>query len=201
MGSPVICPPPDACHKQGSCDPSTGTCDNPAKDEGASCDDGNLCTLDDECQSEVCVGSPVICPPPDACHKPGSCNPSTGMCDNPAKDDGASCDSDGDPCTPDDHCKDGVCVAGEPKTCASYACDKATGQCLARCQSARDCVDGKVCDRTHQCVDAPPDAYHHDTSGCALAAPGSPPPSPRTLAALFMLALAALGARRPRAVA
>ena len=36
------------------------------------------------------------------------CDPATGACTNPAKANGTSCD-DGNPCTTNDACQDGVC--------------------------------------------------------------------------------------------
>ena len=46
------------------------------------------------------------------------CDQATGACENPAKDDGVSCD-DGDPCTEKDQCMTGKCVGGSPKVCAA----------------------------------------------------------------------------------
>ena len=60
--APVVCAALDSCHDAGSCDPGTGTCSNPARADGAACDDGDLCTQADTCQSAVCVGAdPVSC--------------------------------------------------------------------------------------------------------------------------------------------
>src|SRR5204863_9534111 len=60
--NPVVCPDPDQCHDAGTCDPATGECSNPAKDDGTTCNDGNLCTQSDSCQAGVCTGSnPVVC--------------------------------------------------------------------------------------------------------------------------------------------
>jgi MYXO-CTERM domain-containing protein len=95
-----------------------------------------------------------------------------------------------------DHCAAGACVAGMLRSCGSYACDKGTGECLSRCASVRDCVDGKVCSPEHECVDPPPGSNNLDNSGCALAPVGAPEGSPWPPAALSLLALGALGARR-----
>jgi hypothetical protein len=196
-GSSVVCAASNDCRKPGTCDAATGQCSAAQpKDDGATCDDGNLCTALDRCESGVCVGqSPVVCPEPDSCHKPGTCDAATGLCHNPAKDDGADCDSDHDPCTVSDHCSAGVCVTGELRSCDRYACDKSTGDCRIECDSVNDCSPGYVCNRTHACVD-PPDTHDLDNSGCALAPHGAPTRSPGPLAAFSMLVLAALGARR-----
>src|SRR2546421_702673 len=89
----------DQCHVAGTCNPATGTCSNPAKPDGASCDDGNACTGTDTCQAGTCTGTnPVVCAATDQCHVAGTCDPATGTCSNPAKPNGAAC-NDGSACT------------------------------------------------------------------------------------------------------
>jgi cysteine-rich repeat protein len=91
--SPVLCFASDQCHDLGACDTATGVCSNPAKPNGASCDDGNACTQSDSCQSGACTGAnPVTCTASDQCHDLGTCDTATGVCSNPAKPNGASCD-------------------------------------------------------------------------------------------------------------
>ncbi len=65
------------------------------------CDDGNPCTEDDVCQEEICVGKAVICKPKDVCHQAGTCDPASGLCDDPTVPDGNAC------------YPNGVCEAGE----------------------------------------------------------------------------------------
>lgn len=60
-GNPVVCAAKDQCHTAGTCDPATGTCSNPDKPNGTSCDDGNATTCSDTCQSGVCRG--ITCAP------------------------------------------------------------------------------------------------------------------------------------------
>jgi hypothetical protein len=109
----TVCTALDSCHDVGTCDPGTGICSNPAKPNGTSCDDGNLCTQTDSCQSGVCTGSnPVVCTALDPCHDVGVCDAGTGLCSNLAKADGTSCD-DGSPYTTGDRCLAGTCL-GEP---------------------------------------------------------------------------------------
>ncbi len=77
----IVCTPRDQCHHAGVCDPVTGTCSNPAKDDGAFCDDGSACTRSDRCIAGACVGAdPVICTAQDQCHDAGVCNPASGVC-------------------------------------------------------------------------------------------------------------------------
>src|SRR5207253_1515229 len=91
--NPVVCAATDQCHVAGTCDPATGTCSNPAKPDGASCDDGNACTRTDTCQAATSTGTnPVVCAAADQCHAAGTCDPATGTCSNPAKPNGATCD-------------------------------------------------------------------------------------------------------------
>src|SRR5262249_28889209 len=54
---PVTCVASDQCHDPGTCNPATGACSNPPKADGAACDDGNQCTVNDACQSGSCVGT------------------------------------------------------------------------------------------------------------------------------------------------
>jgi len=117
------------------CDVETG-CTFAAADSGASCDDGDACTQVDACDGEgACVGAdPVVCSASDQCHYPGVCDPESGACSDPAVPDGMLCD-DGDLCTTEDSCVEGVCggdavVCAEPDVC-HYAgvCNDDTGVC------------------------------------------------------------------------
>jgi len=68
------------------------------------CDDGNLCTTNDACSEGVCTGAnPVTCSALDQCHVAGVCDPATGVCSNPGKANGTSCD-DGNACSVGDTC-------------------------------------------------------------------------------------------------
>ncbi|APR77747.1 Hypothetical protein A7982_03094 [Minicystis rosea] len=49
------CPPPDACHEAGTCDPVTLLCSYATKADGAACDDGTGCSLAGTCQAGVCT--------------------------------------------------------------------------------------------------------------------------------------------------
>ncbi len=92
-------------------------CSNPTKPDGTNCNDGNLCTQTDTCQSGTCTGTnPVVCTPLDQCHNAGTCNPATGVCSNPTKPDGTNC-NDGQLCTYPDTCQSGVCTG------TAYSCD------------------------------------------------------------------------------
>jgi alpha-tubulin suppressor-like RCC1 family protein len=111
-GEMVVCPPStDPCQIMG-CNSSTGQCQLSPTVDGASCEDGNGCTLDDTCHGGVCsAGHPVECAAAGDCYQAGTCQPSTGQCSYPAKSEGASCD-DRNPCTATDVCQAGACIGG-----------------------------------------------------------------------------------------
>ena len=112
--NPVVCSASDQCHDAGTCDTGSGICSDPPKADGSACTDANACTQSDSCQAGTCTGSnPVICSASDACHDAGVCDTGSGICSNPAKPDGASCE-DGNPCTLPDTCQAGACQAGPP---------------------------------------------------------------------------------------
>jgi hypothetical protein len=146
-GTPVTCTASDQCHVAGTCDPSTGMCSNPNAPNNTPCNDGNACTQTDTCQAGVCTGTnPITCTASDQCHVAGTCDPSTGMCSNPAAPNNTPC-TDGDACTTGDSCQAGSCVPGTPVTCAPLdschvagTCDSSTGVC-----SNPTAMDGTAC--------------------------------------------------------
>ena len=158
-GAPVTCGASDQCHDAGVCDPATGACSNPAKSDGSECNDGNACTHVDTCQAGACVGSgSVSCTAVDQCHDAGVCDPGSGVCSNPAKQNGAAC-NDGNACTQVDTCQAGACVGASPVTCAALdqchmpgSCNAMTGACTnpAR-KDGTACNDGNACTRSDAC--------------------------------------------------
>src|SRR5947208_1905314 len=157
--NPVVCAAADQCHVAGTCDAATGTCSNPAKPDGATCDDGSACPRTDTCQAGVCTGTnPVVCAATDQCHVAGTCDPATGTCSNPAKPDGASCD-DGNACTGTDTCQAGTCTGTNPVVCAAAdqchaagTCDPATGTCSNPAKpDGAACDDGNACTQSDTC--------------------------------------------------
>ncbi len=85
---PVICEPLDQCHVAGSCDPQTGSCSQPAAEDGSACDDGNPCTGGDACSSGACVGQALAdwtaCQPDGACFDAACAYvPAGDRCDDP----------------------------------------------------------------------------------------------------------------------
>lgn len=153
----VTCAPKDDCHEAGSCDIQTGKCSEVAKADESSCDDGDEDTEGDKCFSGVCRGKgkceDVTCGRMGACYLAGSCDPKTGMCNDPFADQGSPCDDgsdftvddacDGDgQCVGTDHCSGTVCSAEGLDQCQNPgACNPADGQCLVVLKQ-----DGTACD-------------------------------------------------------
>jgi hypothetical protein len=105
-GQPLDCNDSNVCTTD-SCDPAVG-CVHVNRPDGLACNDGSVCTQTDTCQSGACVGSnPVTCTALDQCHDVGVCDPQTGVCSNPAKADGSTC-NDANACTQTDTCQSGA---------------------------------------------------------------------------------------------
>jgi hypothetical protein len=147
--NPITCATPDQCHTQGTCDPQTGTCSNPIKANGATCNDGLTCTTADQCVNGSCIGG-VNCPASDQCHDPGTCT--VNGCSNPPKANGTAC-NDTSLCTTSDVCTNGVCKGTFAITCPAAdqchdpgVCNDTTGQCSAPLKPAGTaCNDGMLC--------------------------------------------------------
>jgi hypothetical protein len=131
-GSP--CPGPNAnANCAESCDETNHTCTAPDP-EGASCFDGNQCTMGDTCHTGACQsGAPVTCPPGEVC------NQVTGACGKDTVNCAVSCD-DTNPCTVDT-CQAGACVSTpeadgtsceHPDACTSGGLQCADGACGVR---------------------------------------------------------------------
>lgn len=58
---PKICEPIDQCHLAGSCDKATDACSTPNAPDETTCEDGDLCTVGDQCVRERCA--PGVCKP------------------------------------------------------------------------------------------------------------------------------------------
>ena len=157
--NPVVCVASDACHVAGVCDPQSGACGNPEKANGSPCDDGSACTVADTCQAGACAsGTPIVCVASDQCHNAGICDTGTGVCSDPPKPDGTSC-NDNDACTTTDTCQSGSCAGGNPVVCVPLnschdagVCDSQTGRCSnPTVADGSPCSDGLVCTQSDSC--------------------------------------------------
>src|SRR5690606_3969026 len=107
------------------CVPASGACELDDLPNTTPCEDGNLCTLSDTCQSGACQpGTPMSC---DTSNDPDcqqtQCIPATGTCELEDRPNTTPCD-DGELCTENDTCQSGVCQPGAPPACDPNAsCD------------------------------------------------------------------------------
>lgn len=120
-----------------------GVCQLVTLADGAKCDDGRFCTVEDACDDGKCAGAARACPDQDACNV-GSCDEAADACAIVVAAAGTSCD-DGDPCTEDGACTNGVCGKG-PDACAKLSTDCTD----ATCEQGMGCVvhdklDGTGC--------------------------------------------------------
>lgn len=124
---PVVCTASDQCHLAGTCNPTTGVCSNPAKANGAACNDGDACSVSDACSAGVCRGSAMPCNDGNGCTDDGCAD---GACVHTPNT--ASCD-DGNACTTGDVCAGGACTGPAPtdcndhRVCTSDSCVAASG--------------------------------------------------------------------------
>ena len=136
------------------CDAESGECT--FVDNAEACDDGDLCTTNDTCDSGSCGGSPVDCSSvPSACIQQ-LCNPLSGQCDLPVEE-GTSCD-DGDLCNGIEVCAAGQCVAGDPvvcvdddNPCTDDICNPVDGSCGAMANNGSPCGGDDPCTSGTSC--------------------------------------------------
>ena len=131
----VECPAPeegpDAICLKSVCAAESGACSLVPDHEGFSCNDGDLCTIGDQCVEGVCTpGVAPNCNDGNLCTD-DSCDPDAGCVHS---DNIAPCE-DGELCTIGDTCADGACLSGGP-----LACDDGD-----LCNGEESCVPGKGC--------------------------------------------------------
>jgi len=159
-GSATHCSsPPGQCYEAaGTC--SGGACDYAYKAAGASCDDGDACTVGEECNGAGgCAGTPVSCTtPPGQCYEAaGTC--SGGACGYAPKAAGSAC-NDGNAGTLNDVCNGAGACAGvvacttPPNACHDSPGTYANGACtypLKAGGTGTPCGAGQICDAAGQC--------------------------------------------------
>lgn len=122
---------------------------------GRSCDDGDLCTVDDQCSlngssNDDCIGVAAFCNDHNICTD-DYCDPAIGCT---VSYNSINCD-DGSSCTEDDQCVQGTCVGTtiecvDDNPCTNDGCDARTG-CIFEPNFA-PCEDDDVCTTT-KCSD------------------------------------------------
>jgi hypothetical protein len=153
-GSPNDCDDDNDCTGD-ECDPATGECANQPL-EGL-CDDGNLCTVGDECVEGLCQpgGGYPDCDDGNSCTG-ATCDPKVGCINDVLL--GWPCD-DGNGCTANDTClfpadclgEEVICQDDDP--CTADTCDQATGECPFVVESGASCDDGDICTKKDLCQD------------------------------------------------
>jgi len=169
--APHSCPPPTACHLEGSVDPATGLCTNPPAPAGTPCGAGASCIggnyqPPDACDGNgFCIGGGAQIRPcaPYLCGA-GQCTTSCASdadCAESAHCDGSQCINDlnlGAPCDEDSDCKSGICSDG---VCCDRRCDERCKTCSAAnggrctpvvCDDGLACTSGACVEATGQCV-------------------------------------------------
>ena len=153
----VTCVAQDECHVAGVCNPTDGSCSNPVGHEGEVCqDDGDACNGVSTCVGGACVETTeaVTCVAQDECHVAGVCDSNTGVCSNPAGNDGFPCD-DNNQCTTGDTCQSGLCSGSEiscddGNVCTDDSCDPVTGCTYSNnnnsCDDSNACTENDVCE-------------------------------------------------------
>jgi von Willebrand factor type A domain-containing protein len=142
---------------------TSGKCTFTPKADNTACNDGNLCTIGEVCKDATCqnldTNDDVVCTALDQCHVAGTCNPSTGVCSDPNKQDGSPC-SDNDACSSGENCQNGLCVPGTPincednNECTADSCSKNSDQCAHDpVTPGTSCDDGDICTVDGKCGD------------------------------------------------
>ncbi len=144
---PKVCDDENPCTED-SCDPDGGCITIPL---AGLCEDGDSCTMDDECIDAVCTGAPVDCEDDNPCTA-DSCDPKTG-CLHTNQD--GECE-DGDPCTVGDTCVGGGCAADQ-NICECYEDSDCAAYLIQPCVLSAHCSSGEapfLCEvETVECVD------------------------------------------------
>ena len=145
-GSDLPCDDSNPCTDDG-CDSENG-CTNTANTDP--CDDQNSCTTDDQCENGQCIGNGTLeCDDANPCTK-DLCLPGGGC----AHENIDSACSDGDPCTVNDKCENGACMAGQlvdcddGNPCTDDQCGN--GVCIHAANDA-DCNDDNPCTTGDHC--------------------------------------------------
>jgi len=174
-----------ACVQSGATNPANDCqkCD-PARSKtawssttGGACDDDDLCTDGDTCQSGTCRGTARTCD--SGLCEVGDCNPATGQCELTAVVDGRGC-NDNNRCTFSETCQKGACVATRQVQCIAKDECHDPGQCNPEngvCSNPAK-TDGAACSPGKcvggVCVQGAPSGESTSTpSGCGCGASGA----------------------------
>ena len=199
-GTTVTCDDDNACTFD-YCDPLLGGCVFEDAD-GLACDDGNPCSMFDQCQAGACTaGPPKLCDDNNDCTSDKCILGAQGQATCNHEPKGFFSCNDNNPCTSDDLCQPGLgtcsgkmkaCDDGNP--CSDDFCDATDGECKAmptadggECVPENPCIDEgacqqgfctgelRVCDDTDSCT---VDSCDTDTGDCVFELSFDPGDSP-----------------------
>lgn len=140
----------------GVCDPQTGTCLTQPKPSGETCDDGNYCTLNEQCEAGSCIATEQVdCSGSATACLSALCDPLSGACLLEERPDGIYCDSDENACT-QEQCQEGECVTQYTVRCEELCndglCDHNTGRCTGQAlPNGTACDDQDSCTENSEC--------------------------------------------------
>lgn len=139
----------DSQCNQAACDAVAG-CTVRATNEGAGCEDGSACTMDDVCVAGACVGTALVCTDANACTDDG-CDVAGGcvFTANTAPCDDASVCTTGDTCAAE-ICSGAAIACTDGNPCTDDGCDAVAG-CVFAANTAA-CDDASVCTTGDTCV-------------------------------------------------
>jgi RHS repeat-associated protein len=154
--SAVVCVAQDQCHDVGTCDPTSGSCSNPAKPDGTTCSDGTVCTAGDSCQGGACAAGTAVSLDDNNPCTTDSCDSVSGVV-HAVVAAGTSC-ADSTACNGAEVCDGaGQCQPGTPLTiddgnsCTADACDAILGVTHLPVAAGTGCADGDACNGIETC--------------------------------------------------
>lgn len=187
-GNQLDCDDDNPCTKD-TCG-GVGGCQYSALD-GAQCNDGNECTVNDVCVNGVCSGegNPGCCLKDSDCDDGNQCTKdtcvlATGQCVSQAAPmNGLGCNADNNGCTTGDTCSNGQCIGGIPMDCSAsaddcndaicqstgvqtYKCTLVPMQSGTPCDDKQFCTENDACDGAGACVGGTPLDCSQAGGGC-----------------------------------
>jgi MYXO-CTERM domain-containing protein len=168
---------PDCSTESDQC--NTGVCSStgndsyscgkdPASHEGAQCEDGYFCSVDDACVSGVCQTGEkrpcgVVLPPDEPQCQESACNEDGGLCELVNTNEGDTCNADDNGCTISDSCQSGECVAGAAPDCTHESDECNTGECSSTGDDSYSCIKDPTPHIGENCGDTETQCSGQDT--------------------------------------
>ncbi len=140
-----------------SCDENADSCVNDSSAmDGAGCDDGHFCTIQDSCTGGTCSGAVNPCDDSNACTA-DSCDDANSVCLHQNVADNTGCD-DGQYCTTGDVCLSGNCSGAardcaDANVCTADSCNEVSDACVNMAVAdGTACDDGLYCNVGETCT-------------------------------------------------